>query len=236
MLDPAAIADKRRLRAEGHRAPLPPPHQDQPRGHQRDRRATGRTRPVPADPLPGHPAEERVFEELTATGSASRRRPGGHRASGACSRTRCSRRSSPRTRRSPRRRQNRAEERRGRAREQGARRAQAARRGDHRRRLSQARRPGGQAAGRSASARRSTVRAVVFSESVPTLKWLHDVLPKRLGLTKPGAGRHHARRASPTRSSRRSSSASAWRTSRCACCSPATWPPRASTCTASATT
>ena len=32
----------------------------------------------------------------------------------------------------------------------------------------------------------SPVRAVVFSESVPTLKWLHEVLPKRLGLTKPG--------------------------------------------------
>ena len=28
-------------------------------------------------------------------------------------------------------------------------------------------------------------RAVVFSESVPTLEWLHQVLPKRLGLTKP---------------------------------------------------
>ena len=32
----------------------------------------------------------------------------------------------------------------------------------------------------------SPARAVVFSESVPTLKWLHEVLPKRLGLTKPG--------------------------------------------------
>jgi len=32
----------------------------------------------------------------------------------------------------------------------------------------------------------SPVRAVVFSESVPTLNWLHEVLPKRLGLTKPG--------------------------------------------------
>ena len=31
----------------------------------------------------------------------------------------------------------------------------------------------------------SSARAVVFSESVPTLKWLHEVLPKRLGLTKP---------------------------------------------------
>ena len=32
----------------------------------------------------------------------------------------------------------------------------------------------------------SSARAVVFSESVPTLKWLHEVLPRRLGLTKPG--------------------------------------------------
>jgi hypothetical protein len=32
----------------------------------------------------------------------------------------------------------------------------------------------------------SPARAVVFSESVPTLKWLHEVLPRRLGLTKPG--------------------------------------------------
>lgn len=32
----------------------------------------------------------------------------------------------------------------------------------------------------------SRARAVVFSESVPTLKWLHEVLPGRLGLTKPG--------------------------------------------------
>jgi ERCC4-related helicase len=29
-------------------------------------------------------------------------------------------------------------------------------------------------------------RAVVFSESVPTLRWLHEVLPERLGLTRPG--------------------------------------------------
>jgi len=32
----------------------------------------------------------------------------------------------------------------------------------------------------------SPARVVVFSESVPTLKWLHEVLPKRLRLTKPG--------------------------------------------------
>jgi ERCC4-related helicase len=33
----------------------------------------------------------------------------------------------------------------------------------------------------------SKTRVVVFSESVPTLKWLHEVaLPERLGLTKPG--------------------------------------------------
>ena len=32
----------------------------------------------------------------------------------------------------------------------------------------------------------SETRAVVFSESVPTLKWLHKVLPERLDLTKPG--------------------------------------------------
>ena len=32
----------------------------------------------------------------------------------------------------------------------------------------------------------SKTRAVVFSESVPTLKWLHKVLPERLGLTRPG--------------------------------------------------
>jgi ERCC4-related helicase len=30
----------------------------------------------------------------------------------------------------------------------------------------------------------TSVRAVVFSESVPTLKWLHDVLPRRLGMTR----------------------------------------------------
>lgn len=32
----------------------------------------------------------------------------------------------------------------------------------------------------------SDTRVVVFSESVPTLKWLHEILPRRLGLTKPG--------------------------------------------------
>jgi ERCC4-related helicase len=32
---------------------------------------------------------------------------------------------------------------------------------------------------------KSTTRAVVFSESVPTLEWLHQVLPGKLGLTKP---------------------------------------------------
>ena len=32
----------------------------------------------------------------------------------------------------------------------------------------------------------SDTRAVVFSESVPTLTWLHGVLPERLGLTRPG--------------------------------------------------
>jgi ERCC4-related helicase len=32
----------------------------------------------------------------------------------------------------------------------------------------------------------SPARAVVFSESVPTLKWLYEVLPERLGLIKPG--------------------------------------------------
>jgi hypothetical protein len=32
----------------------------------------------------------------------------------------------------------------------------------------------------------SKTRAVVFSESVPTLKWLYKVLPERLGLTRPG--------------------------------------------------
>lgn len=31
---------------------------------------------------------------------------------------------------------------------------------------------------------KSAARAVVFSESVPTLKWLHKVLPEKLGLTK----------------------------------------------------
>ena len=35
------------LRGEGHRAPLYPPHQDQPRGDERDRRQVARTRPVP---------------------------------------------------------------------------------------------------------------------------------------------------------------------------------------------
>ena len=41
----------------------------------------------------------------------------------------------------------------------------------------------------------STTRAVVFSESVPTLEWLRTTLPGRLGLTKDGPGRADARRA-----------------------------------------
>ena len=56
---------------------------------------------------------------------------------------------------------------------------------DHRRRLRQARRAGRQAQEIGVGPA-SPARAVVFSESVPTLKWLHEVLPKRLGLTKPG--------------------------------------------------
>ena len=46
MLDPAAIADEQHYAGQGHRAPLHPPHEDQPRGTRRDRRQVGRPRPV----------------------------------------------------------------------------------------------------------------------------------------------------------------------------------------------
>ena len=40
----------------------------------------------------------------------------------------------------------------------------------------------------------SPARAVVFSESVPTLKWLHEVLPTAARAHEARPGRHHARR------------------------------------------
>ena len=184
MLDPAAIADKRKYEAEGHRAPLHPPHQDQPRGHERDRRQVARARPVPGGPLPGHPdggtglrrAHRHLARQPRARESRSERRLfpytllkaflSSHKALAKTA-------------------ENRLKNADGRARKASAHHAEAARRADHRRRLRQARRPGGQAQG---NRRRpaSSARAVVFSESVPTLKWLHEVLPRRLGLTKPG--------------------------------------------------
>ena len=67
MLDPAAIADASNYAAKDIAAPLHPPHQDQPRGHQRDRREMAGARPLSRVPLPRSPAEEAVFEELTRT-------------------------------------------------------------------------------------------------------------------------------------------------------------------------
>ena len=184
MLDPAAIADKRRLRAEGHRAPLYPPHQDQPRGHQRDRRQVARTRPVPGRPLPGHPGR----------GAGLRR---AHRHLARQPRSRSHKRAAPvpvhaaqgvpLLAQGPREDGGEpAEERHRRARETGA---------SPRSSSSPSRSPTttppssprwSPSSGKSASGPHSPARAVVFSESVPTLKWLHEVLPKRLGLTKPG--------------------------------------------------
>ncbi len=52
------------LRGRGHRAPLPAPDEDQPRGTRPDRRPLGR--PGPSVPLrcPATPAEEQIFAEL----------------------------------------------------------------------------------------------------------------------------------------------------------------------------
>ena len=92
------------VRAEGHRAPLHPPHQDQPRGDQRDRRQVARTRPVPGRSAARPPAK-RSGSSTSSPPPGSAATPQESPASGACSRTPCSRRSSPRTRpwRRPRR-------------------------------------------------------------------------------------------------------------------------------------
>ena len=55
LLDPAAIADRSRLRPRRYRAPLPAPHQDRPGSPRPDRGPLGRPGAVAADPLPRHP-------------------------------------------------------------------------------------------------------------------------------------------------------------------------------------
>ena len=212
------------LRAEGHRAPLYPPHQDQSRGDQRDRRQMARTRPVQADPLPGHPGRgaglRRAHRHLArhhAPGVTSERRLfpytllkaflSSHKA---LAKTVENRLKNART--SPR--------------DKPLDHAQAARRADHRRRLRQARRAGRQAQGHRRRPRQPDPRGRLLRErphpQVAARGPAEAARPHQAG-----PGRHHARRVLRRSSRRRSSSVSRWPMSRCGSSSPATWPPRA---------
>ena len=94
----------------------------------------------------------------------------------------------------------------------------------------------------------SPVRVVVFSERIPTLTWLAEAVPPRLGFrgvadeddTSPwmafgGAVAVMHGDANTVDEQKKIISDFGLRETRCACCSPVTSPPRASTCTSSAT-
>ena len=173
------------VRRQGHRPPLPPPHQDQPRGDQRDRRQVARARPVGSDPLPRlrgrggrlRGADKHLARRPQCCSGRGRRPPPVplHAAEDVPVQPQGPRRDRAQARQEQRRR-HRAD------RAQPPRRA---RRPGQGRRLGQAQGPGRQLIGIGVGPR-SPARAVVFSESVPTLEWLRTVLPAKLGLTKEG--------------------------------------------------
>ena len=224
MLDPAAIADKRRYEPKDiehlyiRRTKISPEVTNEIGGKWRERG------PSQAVRCPATPEEERVFDELTATWL-------GNHAPGVTSERRLfpytllkaflsSHKALAKT----------AENRLKNATDEPERQAlttlRQTRRADHRRRTPPNSPPWSPSSGKSASgpaarpARSSSPRASPLSNGCTRCCRSGSGSPSQARSTSCTAG-------SPISSRRRSSSVSPWRMSRCGSCSPATWPPRA---------